>query len=178
MIVRLFHATGTAFDVNRNDFQNAPIAKTRDMGYRNNKYLWQIKAQLAGRSRSRLIRRRSSRHSNLNALPVSRHLFNSKLKFEGFTFGHFSAGSQKLDRDAGPGVLGPFSKIMGLQSLLQIVGDPTIQGLVSAPDQIDDPILVGVQVFTLSFNSLPALKKGNFFGLIFTFSPVFGFLPI
>ena len=120
----------------------------------------------------------SSRHSNLNALPVSRHPFNSKLEFEGFAFGHFRAGSQKLDRDAGPGVLGPFPKIMGLQSLLQIVGDPTIQGLVSAPDQIDDPILVGVQRSTLSFNSLPALKNGNFFGSIFTFSPVFGFLPI
>jgi hypothetical protein len=34
----------------RNGFQNAPIAKTRAMGYRNNKYLWQIKAQLAGMS--------------------------------------------------------------------------------------------------------------------------------
>ena len=118
------------------------------------------KVRIRNTASSSAIRGRSSRHSNLNALPVSRHPFNSKLEFEGFTFGHFSAGSQKLDRDAVPGVLGPFPKIMGFQSLLQIVGDPTIQGLVSAPDQIDDPILVGVQRFTLSFNSLPALKKG------------------
>jgi hypothetical protein len=55
---------------------------------------------------------------------------------------------------------------MYLQSLLNIVGDPTIQGLVSAPDQIDDPILVGVQRSTLSFNSLPALKNGSSFGAI------------
>ena len=31
---------------------------------------------------------------------------------------------------------------------------------------------------TRSFNSLPGLKNGNFFGLIFTFSPVFGLRPV
>ena len=31
---------------------------------------------------------------------------------------------------------------------------------------------------TLSFNSLPTLKNGNFFGLIFTFSPVLGLRPV
>ncbi len=162
--------------------------KARAMWYRNNKYLWQIKAHLAGmrlciyphltarnpfsqlqtipRPIKSTDRGRSSRHSNLSALPGSRHPFNSKFEFEGFTFGHFRAGSQKLDRDAIPGVLGPFPKIMYLQSLLNIVGDPTIQGLVNAPDQIDDPILVGVQRSTLSFNSLPALKNGSSFGAI------------
>jgi hypothetical protein len=35
-----------------------------------------------------------------------------------------------------------------------------------------------VYLSTLSFSSLPNLKKGSFFGLISTFSPVFGFLPV
>ncbi len=103
----------------------------------------------------------SSRHSNLNALPVCRHPFNSQLEFECFTFGHFSAGSQKLDRDAVPSVLGPFPKIVGLQSLLQIIGDPTIQGLVSAPDQIDDPILVWVRNIHSFLQFLASLEKGE-----------------
>ena len=34
------------------------------------------------------------------------------------------------------------------------------------------------QPSTRSFNSFPALKNGSFFGLIFTRSPVFGFLPV
>lgn len=31
---------------------------------------------------------------------------------------------------------------------------------------------------TRSFNSLPDLKKGSFFGFMTTLSPVFGFLPV
>jgi len=31
--------------------------------------------------------------------------------------------------------------------------------------------------FTRSFSSFPALKNGNFLGLIGAFSPVFGFMP-
>jgi hypothetical protein len=34
------------------------------------------------------------------------------------------------------------------------------------------------QSFTRSFNSLPTLKKGSFFGLILTRSPVFGLRPV
>ena len=45
------------------------------------------------------------------------------------------------------------------------------------------PIIIADTIFcihrsTRSFSSLPALKNGNFFGLILTLSPVLGFRPV
>ncbi len=76
-------------------------------------------------------------------------------EFEGIASGHCETGSHKFNRCSGSCVFGAFSKIMSVQSFSQIVGDPAIQGFIRASNQVDDPILIRIQQFTLSFDFLP-----------------------
>jgi hypothetical protein len=87
-----------------------------------------------------------------NQLFVGWYFFNAMFEFEGIAPGHWVAESQQLDGSAGSGVFGAFAKIVGSQSLIQVVGDPAIQGIIRTSNQVNEPIIIRFQRSTRSFN--------------------------
>ena len=61
--------------------------------------------------------------------------------FEDITFGHFGTDTYHLRRQSPLGVLGTLACIMSRHSLINIVGNSTVQRFVSTPNQINDPFI-------------------------------------
>lgn len=112
-----------------------------------------------------------------NTLAVGRQLLDVVLELEGVTAGQGPTGCQKRDRCAGSGILGAFAQVMDGKAFVHIGGNPAVQCLIGASNQVDEPRFFGYQRSTLSFNSLPALKNGSLLDEILTFSPVLGLRP-
>lgn len=105
-------------------------------------------------------------------------LFDAVFKFECIGAGQGPTGGGQYNGATGTGVFGTLALIVNVDAFGHVGGYPAVQGVIPALGQIDKPSPFRSHLSTLSFNSLPALKKGSFLGGIFTFSPVFGFRPV